>query len=172
VIGQLGDRRRGGADRKRPLHPPGSFVPPKPIRQLRDLTRLRKTLMADRARHRNRIAKDLEDAQVKLSSVASDLFGASGRAILDALVAGTRSPGALADLAHPLPRAERGALIEALTGQFEDHHAFLIRVLLEDHDRPDRPAHGPHRDSDRRRRPHTTAGRRPPGTIAPAGPAR
>lgn len=112
-----------------------SFVPPKPIRQLRDLTRLRKTLTEDRARYRNRVEKILEDAQIKLSSVLSDLFGASGRTITDALVAGQRSPHALADLAHHSLRAKRATLIEALTGQFEDHHGYLISVLLEDHDR-------------------------------------
>jgi len=112
-----------------------SFVPPKPVRQLRDLTRLRKTLTEDRTRYRQRIEKILEDAQIKLSAVLSDLFGVSGRAMLDALVAGARSPCALAELARGSLRGKNSALIEALTGQFEDHHGYLIRLLLEDQDR-------------------------------------
>src|SRR5262249_38392613 len=111
-----------------------SFVPPKAIRQLRDLTRLRKTLVGDRARYRNRVEKVLEDAQLKLSTVLSDVFGVSRRAILDALIAGQRSDHVLADLAHSSLHGKRTALIEALTGQFEDHHAFVISVLLDDHD--------------------------------------
>jgi transposase len=112
-----------------------SFVPPKPVRQLRDMTRLRKTLTEDRTRYRQRTEKILEDAQIKVSAVLSDLFGASGRAMLNAMVAGERSPHALAELARGTARGKRAALIEALTGQFEDHHAFLIGLLLDDHDR-------------------------------------
>lgn len=99
------------------------------------MTRLRKTLTEDRARYRQRTEKILEDAQIKVSAVLSDLFGVSGRAMLDALVAGERSPQALAELARGTARGKRPALIEALTGQFEDHHAFLIGLLLDDHDR-------------------------------------
>lgn len=112
-----------------------SFVPPKPIRQLRDLTRLRKTLTEDRTRYRQRVEKILEDAQIKVSAVVSDLFGVSGRAILDALVAGQRSPAVLAELSRGSLRGKRSALVEALTGQFEEHHGFVIGLLLEDHDR-------------------------------------
>jgi len=112
-----------------------SFVPPKPIRRLRDLTRLRTTLTQDRARYRNRIEKILEDAQIKVSVVASDLFGASGRSMLDALVAGQRNPRALAELAQGRMRSKIPALVEALTGAFEEHHGYLIALLLEDHDR-------------------------------------
>ena len=112
-----------------------SFVPPKPVRQLRDMTRLRKTLTEDRARYRQRVEKILEDAQIKVSTVASDLFGVSGRAMLDAMVTGQRSPRVLAELARGTLRSKKPALVEALTGQFEDHHAFLITLLLEDHDR-------------------------------------
>jgi len=118
-----------------------SFVPPKPIRQLRDLTRLRKTLTQDRTRYRQRIEKILEDAQIKLSAVVSDLFGISGRAIVDALVAGERRPPVLAELARGSLRGRKSTLIEALTGQFEEHHAFVIGLLLEDHDRLDAQIH-------------------------------
>ena len=112
-----------------------SFVPPEPVRQLRDLTRLRTVLTEDRTRYRSRIEKVLEDAQIKVSSVVSDLFGVSGRAFLAALVAGERSPGALAELARGRLRGKHAALIEALTGRFLEHHAYLIGLLLEDHDR-------------------------------------
>lgn len=77
-----------------------SFVPPKPVRQLRDLTRTRIAFTQDRTRHKHRVEKALEDAQIKLSTVVFDLFGVSGRAMLDALVAGERNPRSLADLAR------------------------------------------------------------------------
>jgi transposase len=112
-----------------------SFVPPEPIRRLRDLARLRTSLTQDRARYRNRVEKILEDAQIKVSVVVSDLFGASGRSMLDALCAGQRNPRILAELAQGRMRSKIPKLVEALTGQFEDHHAYLIRLLLEDHDR-------------------------------------
>ncbi|GAA2009349.1 IS110 family transposase [Catenulispora subtropica] len=115
-----------------------SFVPPKPIRQLRGLTRLRTALTEDRSRYRNRIEKVLEDACLKVSDKtdgASDLFGTSGRAMLEALVAGERNPATLAELARGRMRVKIPRLVEALTGQFEDHHAYLIGMLLEDHDR-------------------------------------
>jgi transposase len=112
-----------------------SFVPPKPIRRLRDLTRLRKTLVEERSRHRQRVEKILEDALIKVSVEACDLFGASGRAMLDALIAGQRNPAALAELARGRMRVKIPALIQALTGQFEDHHAYLISLLLDNHDR-------------------------------------
>lgn len=114
-----------------------SFVPPKPIRQLRDLTRLRKTLTEDRTRYRQRVEKILEDAQIKLSAVVSDLFGVSGRAILDALVSGERRPAVLAELSRGSLRGRKQTLAEALNGQFEAHHSFVIGLLLEDHDRLD-----------------------------------
>jgi len=115
-----------------------SFVPPKPIRQLRGLTLLRTALTEDRSRYRNRIEKVLEDACLKVSDKtdgASDLFGTSGRAMLEALVAGERNPATLAELARGRMRVKIPRLVEALTGQFEDHHAYLIGMLLEDHDR-------------------------------------
>ncbi|MFE7635595.1 IS110 family transposase [Kitasatospora sp. NPDC057518] len=108
-----------------------SFVPPKPVRQLRDLTRTRTAFTQDRTRHKHRVEKALEDAQIKLSSVVSDLFGVSGRAMLDALVAGERNPRALAELARGSLVNKRELLVEALTGQFEEHHSRLLRILLE-----------------------------------------
>ncbi len=108
----------------------GSFVPPPAIRELRDLTRYRKTLIQDRTREVNRLHKVLEDAGLKLASVATDVLGASGRAMLTALVAGTTDPAVLADLARGRLRAKLPALRQALTGRFRDHHAFLLTQLL------------------------------------------
>lgn len=107
-----------------------SFVPPKAVRQLRDLTRTRTVFVQERTRHKHRVDKALQDAQIKLSDVVSDLFGRSGRAMLDALVAGERNPRALAELAQGSLVKKKAALAEALTGQFEDHHARLLGVLL------------------------------------------
>ncbi|MFE4423411.1 IS110 family transposase [Streptomyces sp. NPDC056817] len=112
-----------------------SFVPPKPIRELRDLTRLRSVFIGERSRNRQRIEKVLEDAQIKLSSVATNLFGVSGRAMLEALIDGERSPQALAGLARGRLVSKHDALVEALTGQFDDHHAYLCRLLLDTIDR-------------------------------------
>jgi transposase len=108
-----------------------SFVPPKPIRELRDLTRARAVMTHERTRHKQRTEKLLEDAQIKLSTVISDIFGVSGRAMLEAMIAGERSPRALADLAHGTIKASPSALAEALTGRFEEHHAFMCRMLLD-----------------------------------------
>ncbi|MFE0063272.1 IS110 family transposase [Streptomyces sp. NPDC059003] len=108
-----------------------SFVPPKPVRQLRDLTRMRTVLYQERTRHKQRVEKVLEDAQIKLSSVISDVFGVSGRAMLAAPIAGERSPRALADLARGTMVAKKAALTEALTGQFDTHHGFLCQTLLD-----------------------------------------
>jgi transposase len=107
-----------------------SFVPPAPIRRLRDLTRSRTALARQRGQIAQRIEKILEDAGIKLSSVASDILGVSGRAMLDALVAGQRDPGALTDLARGRLRDKSDLLHQALTGRFTDHHATLIRVHL------------------------------------------
>lgn len=112
-----------------------SFVPPKPIRELRDLTRLRSVFIGERSRNRQRIEKVLEDAQIKLSSVATNLFGVSGRAMLEALIDGERSPQALAGLARGRLVSKHDALVEALTGQFDEHHAYLCRLLLDTIDR-------------------------------------
>ncbi len=109
----------------------GSFVPPEPIRQLRDLTRTRTMMVRERAKEIQRLEKLLEDAGIKLSSVASDISGVSGRLMLDALIAGQRDPGALADLAKRRLRSKIPALTEALTGRFTEHHAFLARVHLD-----------------------------------------
>lgn len=108
----------------------GSFVPPPPIRELRDLTRYRKALLQDRTREANRLHKVLEDAGIKLATVASDVLGVSGRAMLTALVAGTTDPTVLADLARGKLRAKLPALRQALTGRFRGHHAFLVTQLL------------------------------------------
>ena len=108
----------------------GSFVPPPAIRELRDLTRYRKALLQDRTREANRLHKVLEDAGIKLATVASDVLGVSGRAMLTALVAGTTDPAVLADLARGKLRAKLPALRQALTGRFRGHHAFLLTQLL------------------------------------------
>jgi len=108
-----------------------SFVPPVQIRRLRDFTRLRADLTADRTRHKQRLEKLLEDAQIKLGTVATDIFGVSGRAMLEALIAGQRDPKVLAELARGRLRVKHAALVQALTGQFCDHHAFVARMLLD-----------------------------------------
>ncbi|MEU6019125.1 IS110 family transposase [Streptomyces sp. NPDC047515] len=108
-----------------------SFVPPKPVRELRDLTRARAVMTHERTRHKQRTEKLLEDAQIKLSTVIADVFGASGRAMLEALITGERSPKALADLAHGTIKAGHSTLAEALTGRFEEHHGFMCRMLLD-----------------------------------------
>lgn len=107
-----------------------SFVPPKAQRQLRTLTRYRKTQIAERQREANRLHKALEDTNIKLDCVATDILGKSGRAMLDALVAGTTDPDVLADLALGKLRAKLPALREALQGRFEAHHAIVIGAIL------------------------------------------
>jgi transposase len=108
----------------------GSFVPPAPIRELRDLTRHRKVLIQERQRAANRLHKLLQDAGIKLASVATDILGVSGRAMLEALVQGTTDPEVLADLARGKLRKKLPALREALAGRFRPHHAFLVSQLL------------------------------------------
>jgi transposase len=107
-----------------------SFVPPKPIRQLRDLTRYRKALVQERTREAQRLEKLLEDAGIKLSSVASDPLGVSGRLMLQALTQGTHDPQVLADLAKGQLRKKLPALREALEGRFGAHHALLVGEML------------------------------------------
>ncbi len=107
----------------------GSFVPPKPIRELRDLTRQRSQLVAQKASVANRIQKVLEDANIKLSSVATDVLGASGRAMIRALIAGEADPGELAELARRRLRRKMPALRTALRGQVTEHHRFMLRML-------------------------------------------
>jgi transposase len=109
----------------------GSFVPPPAIRELRDLTRYRKRLIQDHTSECQRIQKVLEDAGIKLDSVASDVLGVSGRAMLAALVDGERDPDVLAELAKGKLRRKIPALRQALRGRFTDHHALLIRLSLE-----------------------------------------
>jgi transposase len=107
-----------------------SFVPPKPIRALRNLTRYRKTQIQERSREANRLHKALEDTGIKLDCVASDILGVSGRLMLDALVAGTTDPEVLADLARGRLRAKLPALREALEGRFDRLHAVWIGAIL------------------------------------------
>ncbi len=108
-----------------------SFVPPQPIRELRDLTRQRTQLIQERAAAANRIQKVLEDANVKLASVATDVLGVSGRDMLEALIAGETDPEKLADLARKRLREKIPALQLALQGRVTDHHRFLLRMHLD-----------------------------------------
>jgi len=107
-----------------------SFVPPRPIRELRDLTRYRKTLIRERSREVNRLHKLLEDAGIKLACVASDVLGVSGRAMIEALITGNGDPAVLAELARGRLRAKLPALRRALEGRFSAHHALLAGELL------------------------------------------
>jgi transposase len=107
-----------------------SFVPPAPIRLLRDVTRYRVDLVGERNREKNRVEKLLEDAQIKLSVVASDIFGVSGRAMMAALIAGQRDPKILAQLARTAMRSKIRDLEEAFVGRFSAHHAFLLTRML------------------------------------------
>jgi transposase len=108
-----------------------SFVPPPPIRELRDLTRQRTQLVAERARAVNRVQKVLEDANLKLAAVAADVLGASGRAMLRGLIAGCDDPAELAEHARGRMRAKIPRLREALAGRVTEHHRFLLGLLLE-----------------------------------------
>jgi transposase len=107
-----------------------SFVAPEPIRQLRDLTRYRAVLVDERTREKSRLEKELEDAGIKISLVATDVFGVSGRRILRALIDGERDPQTLADMAAGRLRPRIAQLREALVGRFGEHHAFLCRMHL------------------------------------------
>jgi transposase len=107
-----------------------SFIPPAPIRQLRDLTRYRKTLVQERAQEINRLQKVLETANIKLASVATDVLGKSGRDMLDALIKGSQDPDALAELARGRLRGKLPALRLALEGRVEPHHQFLLQQIL------------------------------------------
>jgi transposase len=107
-----------------------SFVPPAPIRRLRDLTRYRIDLVGTRTAEKNRVEKLLEDACIKLSVVASDIFGVSGREMMAALIGGERNPKVLAQLARASMRRKISELEEAFTGLFDDHHAFLLARML------------------------------------------
>jgi transposase len=108
----------------------GSFIPPEPIRDLRDLTRYRKSLTDERVREVNRLHKLLESANIKLSSVATDVMGVSGRAMLEALLSGSTDPEILAELARGKLRNKLSLLREALKGRFRPHHRFLLGQIL------------------------------------------
>jgi transposase len=111
-----------------------SFVPPAGIRQLRDYTRLRADLTRDRAKYVQRLEKLLEDALIKISSVATDIMGASCRDMIEALIAGQRDPKVLAGMARGRLKARHAALVQALDGRFDGHHAELARILLGQYD--------------------------------------
>jgi transposase len=108
-----------------------SFVPPPWQRELRDLCRYRRTLIHERTREKQRVEKLLEDTQIKLSTVISDIFGASGRDMLEALIAGQRDPYVLARMARGCMRKKISVLQEALTGHFRDHHGYLLRMMID-----------------------------------------
>ena len=108
-----------------------SFIPPPWQRELRDLCRYRRTLIQERTREKQRAEKLLEDTQIKLSSVISDIFGKSGRDMLEALIAGQRDPHVLAELARGSMRGKKSVLREALTGHFRDHHGYLLRMMCD-----------------------------------------
>jgi transposase len=107
-----------------------SFVPPPPIRELRDLTRQRAQLVHERATVVNRVHKVLEDANIKLASVVTDVLGTSGRALIAALMAGQTDPDPLAELARGSLRKKRPQLRRALEGRVTEHHRFLLRTLM------------------------------------------
>ena len=108
----------------------GSFIPPEPIRDLRDLTRYRKTLTDERVREVNRLQKFLEGANIKLSSVATDVMGISGRAMLEALLSGSTDPQVLSELAKGRLRKKLPELKKALEGRFRSHHRFMVAEVL------------------------------------------
>ena len=107
-----------------------SFVPPKPIRTLRNLTRYRKAQIQDRSREAARLHKMLEDAGIKLATVATDIMGKSGRDMISALVSGTTDPVLLADLARGVLRKKIPALREALEGRFDTEHSLIVSQIL------------------------------------------
>lgn len=132
----------------------GSFVPPQWQRELRDLTRLRVSLLQDQNRIQNRIEKVLEDANLKLGSVASDTLGVTGRKILHAVVAGNKDPGWMADYARGSLRAKRKELEEALHGFVTDHHRMILKMLLRETESLDRDVEELEREIRRRLEPH------------------
>src|SRR5260370_1381577 len=109
-----------------------SFVPAAPQRELRELTRQRNQLMRQKATVANRIQKVLEDANVKLASVATDVLGTSGRLMLEAIIAGEDDPEKLADFAQRKLRAKIPVLKVSLLGRVTEHHRFLLRLLLDE----------------------------------------
>jgi transposase len=115
-----------------------SFVPPKPVRELRDLTRYRRKLVESQVAERNRLLKLLESANIKLASVAADVFGVSGRLMLRALIVGKTTPQEIAELAKGLLRKKMSELELALEGRLEEHHRFLLRLQLDRLDAADK----------------------------------
>jgi transposase len=109
----------------------GSFVPPENVQELRDLTRTRKQLTREITRHTQRIQKTLEDANVKLTEVISNVLGMSGRAILRAIIDGDDDPEHLVELTRGRLKASKATLLDALTGKITDHHRFMLRMHLE-----------------------------------------
>ncbi len=107
-----------------------SFIPPQPIRELRELTRYRKTLIQERTQGVNRLQKLLEGANIKLAAVATDVLGKSGREMLEALIGGEQRPEVLAELARGRLRAKLPQLRQALAGRVQPHHCFLLTQLL------------------------------------------
>jgi transposase len=107
-----------------------SFVPDSPTQEMRTLLRTRKQLVREKSSHILRIQKTLEDANIKLDSVISDVLGVTGRAMIEALIAGEHSPSKLARLANHRVKASQGTLREALRGHVKEHHRFLLRLLL------------------------------------------
>src|SRR4030067_146641 len=112
----------------------GSFIPPEPIRDLRDLTRYRKSLTDERVREVNRLQKFLETANIKLPSVASTVVGVSGRAMLEALTVGSTDPQVLSELAKGRLRKKLPELKKALEGRFRSHHRVMVAEILTDLD--------------------------------------
>ncbi|MGW6263498.1 IS110 family transposase, partial [Streptomyces sp. NPDC055085] len=108
-----------------------SFVPPQPVRELRDLTRTRTQMTRSGGQIVQRVEKMLEDSGIKLAAVAADIMGVSGRAMLEALIAGERDPQVLAELAKRWMRIKIPELTEALTGRLREHHGFLARLHLD-----------------------------------------
>lgn len=108
----------------------GSFIPPKPIRELRDLTRHRSQVVGDHTRVINRIQKTLEDANIKLASVAADVWGASGQQMLGAMTEGEQDAGTLAEMARGRLRSKRAELERALEGRLTEHHRFMLKLLM------------------------------------------
>lgn len=108
-----------------------SFVPPTPVQELRDLTRTRKQLVREIAQHTQRLQKTLEDANIKLTGVISDVLGRSGRALVEALIAGETDPERLVELTQGRLKASRGQLVEALRGRVRPHHRFLLKLHLQ-----------------------------------------
>jgi len=116
----------------------GSFVPPQPVQEMRDLTRTRKQLVREAAQHSQRLQKTLEDANIKVASYVTDILGKSGRAILDALEKGETDPEKLADLTGGRLKASRKELVEALRGRLRPHHRFLLKLHLQQIDTLDK----------------------------------